>query len=45
MDDAAKKTALKMIPYGIYIMTAEAEDGALKPVDALRQTYLLATEA
>jgi flavin reductase (DIM6/NTAB) family NADH-FMN oxidoreductase RutF len=29
MDDAAKKTALSMIPYGIYIMTAEAEDGAL----------------
>lgn len=29
MDDAAKKTALRMIPYGIYIMTAEAEDGAL----------------
>ena len=29
MDDAAKTTALRMIPYGIYIMTAEAEDGAL----------------
>ena len=22
MDDAAKKTALRMIPYGIYVMTA-----------------------
>lgn len=29
MDDAAKKTALRMIPCGIYVMTAEAEDGAL----------------
>ncbi|MCH8184141.1 MAG: flavin reductase [Proteobacteria bacterium] len=28
MDDAAKKTALRMIPYGIYVMTAEA-DGAV----------------
>ena len=28
MDDAAKKTALRMIPYGIYVMTAEAADGA-----------------
>ncbi len=27
MDDAAKKTALRMIPYGIYVMTAEAADG------------------
>jgi flavin reductase (DIM6/NTAB) family NADH-FMN oxidoreductase RutF len=24
MDDAAKKTALRMIPYGIYVLTAEA---------------------
>ena len=23
MDDDAKKTALRMIPYGIYVMTAE----------------------
>ena len=29
MDDAAKKTALRMIPYGIYVMTAETSDGAL----------------
>jgi flavin reductase (DIM6/NTAB) family NADH-FMN oxidoreductase RutF len=26
MDDAAKKTALRMIPYGIYVMTAERND-------------------
>lgn len=26
MDDAAKKTALRMIPYGIYVMTAEKGD-------------------
>ena len=24
MDDAAKKTALRMIPYGIYVLTAES---------------------
>ena len=29
MDDQAKKTALRMIPYGIYVMTAKGEDGAL----------------
>ena len=28
MDDGAKKTALRMIPYGIYILTAES-DGAI----------------
>lgn len=27
MDDAAKKTALRMIPYGIYVLTAEDSDG------------------
>ena len=27
MDDDAKKTALRMIPYGIYVMTAEDSDG------------------
>lgn len=27
MDDAHKKTALRMIPYGIYILTAEGADG------------------
>ena len=27
MDDAAKKTALRMIPYGIYVLTAEDDDG------------------
>jgi len=26
MDDDAKKTALRMIPYGIYVLTAEAGD-------------------
>ncbi|HBF99540.1 MAG TPA: flavin reductase, partial [Alphaproteobacteria bacterium] len=24
MDDAAKKTALRMIPYGIYVLTAKS---------------------
>jgi flavin reductase (DIM6/NTAB) family NADH-FMN oxidoreductase RutF len=27
MDDAAKKTALRMIPYGIYVLTAREADG------------------
>jgi flavin reductase (DIM6/NTAB) family NADH-FMN oxidoreductase RutF len=27
MDDAAKKTALRMIPYGLYILTARDADG------------------
>jgi flavin reductase (DIM6/NTAB) family NADH-FMN oxidoreductase RutF len=27
MDDAAKKTALRMIPYGIYVLTTATEDG------------------
>ena len=27
MDDATKKTALRMIPYGIYVLTAEDADG------------------
>jgi len=27
MDAEAKKTALRMIPYGIYVMTAEDADG------------------
>jgi|TARA_B100000315_G_scaffold122757_1_gene112687 flavin reductase (DIM6/NTAB) family NADH-FMN oxidoreductase RutF len=29
MDAEAKKTALRMIPYGIYVMTAEDADGAI----------------
>jgi flavin reductase (DIM6/NTAB) family NADH-FMN oxidoreductase RutF len=29
MDDQAKKTALRMIPYGIYVLTAKAADGTL----------------
>ena len=29
MDDDAKKTALRMIPYGIYVMTAKGKDGAI----------------
>ncbi len=29
MDDAAKKTALRMIPYGLYVLTAEGGDGAV----------------
>jgi flavin reductase (DIM6/NTAB) family NADH-FMN oxidoreductase RutF len=28
MNEDAKKTALRMIPYGIYVLTAEAADGA-----------------
>ena len=27
MDDAAKKTALRMIPYGLYVLTARGPDG------------------
>ncbi|MFZ5747641.1 MAG: flavin reductase family protein [Pseudomonadota bacterium] len=27
MDEAAKKTALRMIPYGLYVFTARTEDG------------------
>ena len=27
MDANAKKTALRMIPYGLYVLTAEAPDG------------------
>lgn len=27
MDPSAKKTALRMIPYGLYVRTGEAEDG------------------
>ena len=29
MDEAAKKTALRMIPYGIYVLTARAADGSV----------------
>ena len=29
MNDDAKKTALRMIPYGLYILTAEGKDGAV----------------
>ena len=28
MDDHAKKTALRMIPYGIYVLTADDGRGA-----------------
>ena len=28
MDDDAKKTALRMIPYGIYVLTAKTADGS-----------------
>ena len=27
MDTNAKKTALRMIPYGLYVLTAQAKDG------------------
>lgn len=29
MDPAAKKTALRMIPYGLYVLTAEGSDGTV----------------
>ncbi|MGE3538019.1 MAG: flavin reductase family protein [Candidatus Tectimicrobiota bacterium] len=29
MNDDAKKTALRMIPYGLYILTAEGQNGAV----------------
>ncbi len=29
MDADAKKTALRMIPYGIYVLTAKAADGTI----------------
>lgn len=29
MDAETKKTALRMIPYGLYVLTAEAPDGAI----------------
>jgi flavin reductase (DIM6/NTAB) family NADH-FMN oxidoreductase RutF len=29
MDEQAKKTALRMIPYGIYVITAKAADGGV----------------
>ena len=39
MDDAARKTALRMIPYGIYVLTAEDGDGvAAATVNWVTQT-------
>ena len=39
MDDAARKTALRMIPYGIYVLTAEDKDGvAAATVNWVTQT-------
>ncbi|HEB90695.1 MAG TPA: flavin reductase [Deltaproteobacteria bacterium] len=39
MDEAAKKTALRMIPYGIYVMTAEkGEEIAAATVNWVTQT-------
>lgn len=29
MDENSKKTALRMIPYGIYVLTARSDDGAI----------------
>ncbi|MFQ5934302.1 MAG: flavin reductase family protein, partial [Dehalococcoidia bacterium] len=29
MDEEAKKTALRMIPYGLYVLTAEGKDGSV----------------
>ena len=28
MDEQAKKTALRMIPYGLYVLTTKSKDGA-----------------
>jgi flavin reductase (DIM6/NTAB) family NADH-FMN oxidoreductase RutF len=30
MDESARKTALRMIPYGLYVLTAEGKDGQLE---------------
>ena len=40
MDADAKKTALRMIPYGIYVLTAEGKDGkvAASTVNWVTQT-------
>jgi len=40
MDAEAKKTALRMIPYGLYVLTAEAKDGrvAASTVNWVTQT-------
>ena len=38
MDADAKKTALRMIPYGLYVLTSEAKDGRVAADDA---TFLL----
>lgn len=39
MDDAARKTALRMIPYGFYVLTAEYGDGvAAAKVNWMTQT-------
>ena len=29
MNSEAKKTALRMIPYGLYVLTAEDDDGRI----------------
>jgi flavin reductase (DIM6/NTAB) family NADH-FMN oxidoreductase RutF len=29
MDETSKKTALRMIPYGIYVLTAKSDDGTI----------------
>ncbi len=40
MDEHARKTALRMIPYGLYVLTAESSDGeiAAATVDWVTQT-------
>ena len=35
MDADAKKTALRMIPYGLYVLTAESKDGKVAAAGAL----------
>ena len=38
MDEDAKKTALRMIPYGMYVLTSKSEDVSAATVNWLTQT-------
>ena len=38
MDNDAKKTALRMIPYGLYVLTAEDGDGNVKSIGFQTET-------
>ena len=39
MDADAKKTALRMIPYGLYVLTAENKDGKVAGFESLDQNF------